>query len=161
MIKMILTTATLLLFSATSFANDPKTSLSALKSTLEKMGAPSVEGSVKVGDKDVPQLKFGPRPVNNNYTVVDSIKKQHGGTATLFVKSGDEFIRVSTNVLKDDGTRAVGTPLARNKAYEAVSKGETFCGDIEILGKPFNTCYEPIKNAKSDIIGIYYVEYQK
>jgi hypothetical protein len=64
--KVILTTATLIFFSTTSFANDPKTSLAALKATLEKMGAPSVEGSVKVGDKDIPQLKFGPRPVNNN-----------------------------------------------------------------------------------------------
>jgi methyl-accepting chemotaxis protein len=32
-------------------------------------------------------------------------------TATLFVKSGDEFIRASTGVKKDDGSRAIGTTL--------------------------------------------------
>ncbi|MFN7454231.1 MAG: Cache 3/Cache 2 fusion domain-containing protein [Pseudobdellovibrionaceae bacterium] len=89
------------------------------------------------------------------------MKMQHGGTATLCVKSGNDFVRVSTNVLKDDETRAAGTPLAKNKTYETVSKGETFCGDIEILGNPYTTCFEPIKNAKTEIIGIYYVRYQK
>lgn len=159
--QFLITLACFLSLNSSAFANDPKVSLEALKSTLGKFGAASLDGTSKVGDKDVPNLKFGPRAVNNNYTVVDNIKKQHGGTATLFVKSGDEYIRVSTNVLKDDGTRAIGTPLAKNKAYEAIQKGETFCGEVEILGKPFNTCYEPIKSASGETIGIYYVGYQK
>lgn len=144
-----------------AFAKDPKVSLAALKSTLEKLGPATLEGSSKVADRDVPNLKFGPRVVNNNYTVVDNIKKQHDGTATLFVKAGDEYVRVSTNVLKDDGTRAVGTTLAKNKAYEAIQKGETFCGQVDILGKPYDTCYEPIKSSTGEVIGIYYVGYQK
>jgi hypothetical protein len=141
--------------------NDPKVSLEALKSTLKKMGAAATGDKAKVGDVEVPDLKFGNKSVVGNFMVVDSIKKSHGGTATLFVKNGEEYIRVSTNVLKDDGTRAIGTPLAKNKAYEAVQKGETFCGEVEILGKPFNTCYEPIKDDKNQTLGIYYVGYPK
>ena len=79
----------------------------------------------------------------------------------MFVKDGEEFVRVSTNVLKDDGTRAIGTQLARNKAYEAISKGNLFCGDVEILGSPYDTCYEPIKDAAGKILGAYYVGFKK
>jgi hypothetical protein len=34
-----------------------------------------------------------------------------GGTATLFSKTGEDYIRVSTNVIKN-GERAIGTKLA-------------------------------------------------
>ena len=62
-------------------------------------------------------------PENPNRTIgfdVDAIRKTHQATATVFVKSGDEFVRVSTNVLTPEGKRGIGTQLARNAAYEAV-----------------------------------------
>jgi hypothetical protein len=45
--------------------------------------------------------------------VTDEVKNTAlmSGTATLFVRSGDDFVRVSTNVKLDDGARAVGTML--------------------------------------------------
>lgn len=105
-------------------------------------------------------MKFGRTKQGLNFDGVDEVKKKVGGTATLFVKEGDEFVRITTNVLKDDGTRAVGTTLARNKAYEANMKGEEFCGDVEILGSPYSTCYYPVK-ADGKVIGIYYFGYKK
>ena len=36
--------------------------------------------------------------MNNNFVLVDEVQKEVGGTATIFVKSGDEFVRVATNV---------------------------------------------------------------
>lgn len=35
-------------------------------------------------------------------TLVDTVTALMGGTATLFVRSGDDFVRVSTNVKLDD-----------------------------------------------------------
>ncbi len=157
-LKILFFAAVLIPFVAS--AGDTKGSLEGLKTKLNKYGAPKTEGTSKVADKDVPNLFFGKKKINLNYDSVDDIKKSFGGTATVFVKSGDEFIRVSTNVLKDDGTRALGTQLARNKAYDAIVKGETFCGEVEILGSPYDTCYEPIKNGK-ETIGIYYVGFKK
>ena len=49
--------------------------------------------------------------MDNNFTLVDEVQQKMGGTATLFVKSGDEFVRIATNVRKDDGSRAIGTVL--------------------------------------------------
>jgi hypothetical protein len=105
---------------------------------------------------------FGSAKQNNDFTLVDEVVKEAGGTATIFVKSGDEFVRVATNVKKDDGTRAVGTILdPKGKAIEAIKKGEAFYGEVDILGKPYTTGYEPIHDGGKNIIGIYYVGYLK
>jgi sensor histidine kinase regulating citrate/malate metabolism len=98
--------------------------------------------------------------MNNNFILVDEVQKEMGGTATIFVKSGDEFVRVATNVKKDDGSRAIGTLLdPKGKAIAALAKGESYFGEADILGKPYVTGYEPISDASNNIIGIYYVGY--
>jgi Cache 3/Cache 2 fusion domain len=100
--------------------------------------------------------------MNNNFSLVDDVVKQAGGTATIFVKNGDEFVRVATNVKKNDGSRAVGTILdPKGKAIAAIHKNEAFYGEVDILGKPYITGYEPIRDQLKSVIGIYYVGYLK
>ena len=70
-----------------------------LDARLAKIGVPKLNGTEKAGEKTVPAIFFGERKINNNYDVVDSIRKSHDATATVFVKDGDEYVRVSTNVL--------------------------------------------------------------
>jgi hypothetical protein len=144
-----------------ALANDPKATIADLDARLSKIGAAHVEGTDTVGDKTVPGLYFGERKINNNFDVVDALRKAHQATATVFVKSGDEFVRVSTNVLTPEGKRGVGTQLARNAAYAAVSKGEQFCGVIDVLGTPYDSCYNPIKDKSGAIIGVSYVGHKK
>ncbi len=154
--------ATAALVAATSaHANDPKATIADLDARLAKIGAPKLDGTDKVGDKDVPGLYFGERKINNNYDVVDAVRKAHSATATVFVKSGDEFVRVSTNVLTPEGKRGVGTQLARNAAYDALSKGQQYCGVIDVLGTQFDACYNPIKDGGGKIIGASYVGHKK
>jgi hypothetical protein len=140
---------------------DPKATIAALDARLTKIGAAKLDGTDKAGDKSVPGLYFGARKINNNYDVVDEIKKSTGATATVFVKEGDEFVRVSTNVLTAEGKRGVGTALARAKAYEAVSKGDSFCGQVDVLGTAFDACYNPVKDAGGKVIGVTYVGFKK
>lgn len=142
-------------------ANDPKATIAELDARLAKLGAAKLDGTEKAGDKEVPGIFFGTRKLNNNYDLVDDIKKKSGATATIFVKSGDEFIRVSTNVLTPEGKRGVGTPLARAKAYEAITKGQGYCGDVDVLGTPFSACYNPVKDDKGAVIGVTYVGFKK
>lgn len=151
----------LCLILGSAHANDPKTTIAALDSRLTKIGAPKLEGTDRAGDKTVAAIYFGPRKINNNYDVVDEIKKTTGATATVFVKEGDDFIRVSTNVLTPEGKRGVGTALARAKAYETVSRGEQFCGQVDVLGTPFDACYNPIKDSAGKVIGVTYVGFKK
>ncbi len=142
-------------------AYDPKATIADLDAKLAKIGAPKIEGTGTVGDQTVPVLQFGERKINNNYDVVDTIRKEHSATATVFVKSGDEFVRVSTNVLTPEGKRGVGTKLARNPAYEALSKGASYCGPIDVLGTAYDACYNPIKGADGKIIGATYIGHKK
>jgi hypothetical protein len=159
--KKALACASMMLAVAFAHAADPKATIAALDERLAKIGAPKLEGTDTSGDRTVPAIFFGPRKINNNYDVVDEIKKQSGATATVFVKDGEEFVRVSTNVLTPEGKRGVGTTLARVKAYEAVSKGQNYCGDVDVLGTAFNACYKPIKDAGGEVIGVTYTGYKK
>lgn len=160
--KLFTAIASLLFLVATSaYANDPKATIAALDARLAKIGEPKLEGTDKAGELMVPAIYFGVRKLNNNYDVVDEIKKTTGATATVFVKHGDEFIRVSTNVLTSEGKRGVGTPLARAKAYDAVKKGEQFCGPVDVLGTPFDACYNPIKDKGGKVIGVTYIGFKK
>ena len=158
-----LTAAAMLMIATftTAHAYDPKATIADLDVRLAKIGAPKVDGTDKVGDKTVPALFFGERKINNNYDVVDSVRKAHNATATVFVKDGDEFVRVSTNVLTPEGKRGVGTVLARNKAYEAVASGQQYCGPIDVLGTAFDACYNPIKDTGGKIIGVSYIGHKK
>lgn len=160
---LLITAATALTLAATAtHANDdPKAAIAALEARLSKIGAAKVDGTEKAGEKSVSGLYFGARKINNNYDVVDEIKKSTGATATLFVKEGDDFVRVSTNVLTPEGKRGVGTTMAKAKAYEAVSKGDLFCGPVDVLGTPFDACYNAIKDAGGKVIGATYVGFKK
>jgi len=155
-----------ILMSGAGYAQiDPRVtkSMEALKAKAEKLGAPRVEGKEAVGGKDAPALYFGTTKINNNFDIVDAVGKEDGQgmTATLFVKGGDEFIRVSTSVPKPDGSgRAIGTVLA-GPALESIKAGKAHYGEVPILGTPYMTGYEPIKDASGAIIGVYYVGYKK
>lgn len=142
---------------------DPKVakSMADLKAATAKLGAAKLNGKEAVSGKDASALYFGASKINNNFEVVDAVVKANGGTATLFAKTGDEYVRVSTNVPKDNG-RATGTILdPKGKAIIEINAGKAFYGEVDILGKPYVTGYEPIKDGSGAVIGIYYVGYAK
>ncbi|CAA7615507.1 methyl-accepting chemotaxis protein [Magnetospirillum sp. SS-4] len=104
------------------------------------------------------KILAGDHVINGNYEVVDKVKALVGGTATVFM--GDT--RISTNVMKADGSRAVGTQLARTAAYEAVFNRKTgFRGEVGILGEPYMTAYDPILDKDGTVIGVLYVGIKK
>ncbi|OYW29506.1 MAG: chemotaxis protein [Caulobacter sp. 12-67-6] len=100
------------------------------------------------------QLMVGDQVLNGDFSGVDRVKALVGGTATVFM--GDT--RITTNVTKPDGSRAVGTPLAKGKVHDAVlGRGESYRGEAKILDRPFFVAYDPIKDASGQVIGILYV----
>ncbi len=99
------------------------------------------------------KLMAGSYVINGNNELPDKIKEIFGGTATIFM--GDT--RVSTNVLKPDGSRAIDTKLV-GAAYDAVFKeGKPYRGEAKILDIPYFAAYDPIKNSKGEVIGVLYV----
>jgi Cache 3/Cache 2 fusion domain len=137
-----------------------KAALALLKSECEILGPAKIEGTDTLDGNAVPALFFGATKMNNNFTFVDEVVKEVGGTATVFVKSGADYVRVATNVMKDDGSRAIGTILdPKGKVIEFINKNEAFYGEATILGKPYLTGYEPMHDGLNNVIGIYYFGY--
>ena len=101
--------------------------------------------------------------MNNNFSIVDAVAEQGGRetTATLFVKSDDQFIRVATNVSTRVGSgRGIGTILT-GAPLESIKAGNAFYGKAPVLGTPYISGYEPIEDATGAIIGAYFVGYKK
>jgi hypothetical protein len=127
-----------------------KDAMQTLKDETAKLGKPRLDGEI---------LYFGNTKINGDFTIVDLVKAKYGGTATLFARKGVNFVRVSTNVVKD-GQRAVGTLLdPSGPAVAAIKQGTAFYGLVDILGTIYDTGYEPIKSEAGESIGVYYVGY--
>jgi methyl-accepting chemotaxis protein len=85
------------------------------------------------------------RPIENDTTLVDRLREDLGVAATFFAADGSDFRRITTNVLNEDGTRAVGTNLGTDSAaYYGTSTGKRFFGRDIIQGIPYLASYDPI-----------------
>ncbi len=123
----------------------------------QQIGEPTVGPSRAMSGETVPDLKLGNTSQVGNFQLVDKAKNLVGGTATLFVRRGDDFVRVSTNVLKPDGSRAIGTVLDPNgHAYANLREGRPFFGVVNILGNPYMTAYEPMRSKSGAVVGVWY-----
>ena len=61
---------------------------------------------------------------------------------------------------RDQGRRQPGPVLdPKGPAIASINKNEAYYGIADILGKKYETGYEPIKNAAGEIIGVYYIGY--
>ena len=137
-------------------------SMAGLKDQTTKLGAPKIDGIDEVGGRDAPALYFGSTKMNNNFSVVDAVAEEggRGMAVTLFVKSREDYIRVATNVSTRVGGRGIGTILT-GPALESIKAGNAYYGKAAVLGTPYISGYEPIKDASGAIIGVYFVGYNK
>jgi methyl-accepting chemotaxis protein-2 (aspartate sensor receptor) len=102
-------------------------------------------------------LSFGV-PVNGDFTAVDKFARDTGGVATVFARKGDDFVRVTTSLKKQDGERAIGTMLDRNHpAYKLVLSGQPYTGPAVLFGTPYMTHYDPIKEPSGQVVGIFFI----
>ena len=113
--------------------------------------------SVDVAGEPTPLLSSGTQ-VNLDFSIPDRFTELTGVYATVFVRRGDDFIRVTTSHKKENGERAVGTRLDHaHPGYRKVLDGQTYSGPASLFGGMYMTSYEPIKDAAGKVIGILYV----
>jgi hypothetical protein len=119
--------------------------------------------TVKVGAESTPVLRAGAAVVNNNFTQVDAFTLETGdkSVATIFVRQGDEFIRVSTSLKKEDGARAVGTRLDhKHPAYTSMVENRVYAGKARLFGRDYMTRYEPFTDEAGAVVGIYFIGFE-
>ncbi|MCF5228166.1 MULTISPECIES: methyl-accepting chemotaxis protein [unclassified Pseudomonas] len=113
---------------------------------------------VAVAGVQTPSLLLGDEVLNNNFAEVDEFKQMSGGVATVFVRSGEDFIRISTSLTKQDGNRAIGTVLDhQHPAYQRLLTGQNYIGRAVLFDRAYMTQYSPVRDAAGKVIAVLFI----
>jgi methyl-accepting chemotaxis protein len=113
---------------------------------------------VDIGGVATPVIKADDKVLNMDFTIPDQFLERSGAVATVFARSGDDFVRVTTSLKKQDGTRAIGTLLDRHApAYARLLANQSYTGLAALFGKRLITQYRPITDASGRVIGALFV----
>jgi len=116
------------------------------------------EEPVTVAGVQTPGLHLGSDVLNNNFEEVDEFKQMTAGVATLFVRSGEDYIRVSTSLTKQDGNRAIGTLLDHaHPAYARLMAGQSYVGRALLFDRSYMTQYTPVRDGSGKVIAVLFV----
>jgi len=114
--------------------------------------------TVQVAGQATPALYLGNHLLNNDFQQVDEFQQMTAGIATLFVRSGDDFVRITTNLKKQDGSRAIGTQLDRqHPAYAKLLAGQMYVGRAVLFERNYMTRYVPVNDGNGRIIAVLFV----
>jgi len=111
-----------------------------------------------VASQPVPELWRNGSKLPLDHSLVDNFSALTGAAATVFVKTGDDYVRVDTSLKNAKGERAVGTKLDRaHPAYLAAQGGNGFVGLATLFGRQYMTAYTPLLGAKGEVLGLSFV----
>jgi two-component system NtrC family sensor kinase len=106
---------------------------------------------------------YGGVLLNRSEEIVDRVRDtvfQHEiyngrsiGTATIFLKD----IRISTNVLNPDGSRAIGTVGSEEVIQSVLTEGKKWTDRAFVVNDWYITAYEPIEDIFGSRVGMLYV----
>ncbi|CAD9219701.1 Methyl-accepting chemotaxis protein [Burkholderia cenocepacia] len=114
--------------------------------------------TVDIGGVAAPTLLAGGQPLDLDYSIPDQFLKKSGAIATIFARDGDDFVRITTSLKKQDGARAVGTKLDRaGPAYAPLVAGRSYTGLAKLFGRSYITQYKPVTDATGRVIGALFV----
>lgn len=115
------------------------------------------------GATSTPAALFGIKILNGASAVVDGIREslfrgtEHDGwnlgTVTIFL--GD--VRIATNVLEEDGQRALGTKVSPDVARQVLEQGKRWNDRAFVVRDWYITCYEAITDLDGRPVGMLYV----
>jgi len=97
--------------------------------------------------------------LNDTHAIVDMLAEGAGVAATIFVRQGNEFRRISTSFVDAAGNRMVDTFLAEESpALRPILEGREFLGRVEILGEEYLAVYRPVFSENGrNVIGIFFI----
>ncbi len=114
-------------------------------------------------DGSVKRVLYGGKILNRYFGIIDKIhdivyesRLYNGkpvGTVTIF----QDDIRIATNVLAEDGKRAIGTGVSATVYENVVERGKLWLDRAFVVTDWYLTAYEPIRDVRGAIIGILYV----
>jgi methyl-accepting chemotaxis protein len=114
--------------------------------------------TLTVGGHDSPRLYNGDDLINLDFSRPEAFSRTTGGVATVFVRIGDDLLRISTSLRDEQGKPAVGTLLDRaHPGYAALLRGEIYAGPARLFGRDYMTRYVPVQDAAGKVIAVLFV----
>ncbi len=112
--------------------------------------------TVSVADYSTKALLDENGVINGNFTKPDQFTRMTGGTATVFARHGDDFLRISTSLKKENGDRAFGTLLGTgHPGYKKLITGEIYHGVAHLFGRDYMTIYRPVQQNGQTVAVLY------
>lgn len=100
----------------------------------------------RIGSVKVDQLALNGTPISEHPELVDRFFASTGSHATIFVREGEDFVRVMTSLKRQSGERAVGTFLGRSHpGYSTLLNGQEFTNKVSLFGERYLSYYLPLK----------------
>lgn len=113
---------------------------------------------VRVGELNSPALYIAGQLLNGHFAQVDEFNQLTSGVATIFVRDGEDFVRIATSLTQQDGSRAIGTRLDRlHPAYTRLQAKESYVGRAVLFGRYYMTRYTPIRDASGEVFAVFFV----
>ncbi|OUR65299.1 hypothetical protein A9Q79_03065 [Methylophaga sp. 42_25_T18] len=114
--------------------------------------------TVRIGSYNSPLIYHDGNVVNLNFDKVDEFTRLTGGTATVFVRYQDDFLRATTSLKNEQGKRAIGTLLGKqHPGYEVLMNNQVYDGYAHLFGRDYMARYMPITDRNNKVIAILYI----
>ncbi|PCJ30824.1 MAG: hypothetical protein COA99_17715, partial [Moraxellaceae bacterium] len=114
--------------------------------------------TVRIGSYNSPLIYHDGNVVNLNFDKVDEFTRLTGGTATVFVRYQDDFLRATTSLKNEQGKRAIGTLLGKqHPGYEMLMNNQVYDGYAHLFGRDYMARYMPITDRNNKVVAILYI----
>jgi signal transduction histidine kinase/CheY-like chemotaxis protein len=141
--------------------------LDRLKAESMSHGQPSLDVNQRelisgvMGDRLVPVLRFGDFKVSSHAKTLINLPKGSNTSLTVFVRDGNQMVRLITSIETKEGASAVATLLdPEGPVLPKLLDGKVYKGLARILGELYYTKYIPIFDQSNEVIGAWYAGYQ-
>lgn len=137
-----------------------------LESDLDNLETLIMDGDQVILDQDtttiagftIPVMRKGGNALYSDQKMVDAFTNKTQAKVTIFQLVDDKLLRISTSVLKKDGSRAIGTFInSDSPVYQTIMKGQTFLGKAYVVNDWYLTAYSPLYDSNKKIIGALFV----
>ncbi|MES2122432.1 MAG: Cache 3/Cache 2 fusion domain-containing protein [Chlamydiota bacterium] len=126
-----------------------------LMSNLPGIFSLDLENEEKIGGYSVPAIRNGNWVLSSQpVSLVESFAQQTQTIVTLFVKVGDEFVRISTT----EANEKAGTILSHSSpAYKRMLGELRYSGKVTLSEREYMVDYDVFRDRQGRVIGAYLV----
>ncbi|MCL1126696.1 methyl-accepting chemotaxis protein [Shewanella surugensis] len=111
--------------------------------------------NVTYADREVENAVINGQSIIGDTSIVDRFTHDTDVTATLFLASGNDFIRVATTLKTDESQRASAALLGyEHPAYTKLINGQSYYDTVRLYGREYISYYSPIKDEFHRVRGV-------